>query len=69
VFGFLLCQIGCQIGPDQRRTLSLPIVNHPALTSLAHQKSGRRRRLVAHLALPLFLQLEKNTLSARKFRP
>jgi len=50
LLSLLLRQIGRRIGPDQRRPLSLPIVNHPALTALAHQKSRRRRRLVGHLA-------------------
>ena len=48
VVGLFLRQIDCQIGPNQCRSLTLAIVNHPAVGALAYQKSGRRKRLVAH---------------------
>ena len=50
-FGCLLLrQIDQRSGPNHCRGLALPIVYHPALGALANQKSGRWRRLVAHLA-------------------
>jgi hypothetical protein len=46
LFGPLLWQIDSRIGPDQRRPLSLPIVNKPIFRTLAYEKSGRGRCLI-----------------------
>jgi hypothetical protein len=42
-------QVDHRTGADHRRSLTLPIVNHPALAAFTHQVSGRSTLFVGHL--------------------